>query len=64
MATKCKEVLDDLLHKTLHSSQNGVRYVVYNVAEQVMLDVLHKDVMGETLDAYIAKFLDAHEAVY
>lgn len=35
---------------------------MYNVREQVMLYLLRKDVMGETLEAHISKSFDTYAA--
>lgn len=40
-----------------------VHSVVYNVVEQLMLDFLRNDVIGEVLHAHMAKFVDIDEAV-
>lgn len=55
MATMVKEVLNDVLRKTLHNVQSSGQSVVYNVVEHVMLDLVCKDVIRETLDAHLAK---------
>lgn len=44
------------------NSQSGIRSVVYDVDEQLMLDLLRKDVIGEKLDRHIAKFFDTEAA--
>lgn len=53
---------DDILRTSFYKAQSGIRTVVYKAAEQVMLDVLRKDVIGKKLDAHIAKFLDTNAA--
>lgn len=53
-----KELLDDIIRRVYHNAQCGIRSVVYNVVEQVMLDQLRKDVSRETLNAHTAKLLD------
>lgn len=58
-----EEALDDILHMTLHEAQSGVQWVVYNVHEQVMLDMIRQGISGETLDAHITKFLDTDEDI-
>lgn len=40
-----EDLLDDVLRKTVHNAQSGVRYVVYSVVEQVILALLHEDVI-------------------
>lgn len=62
LSTLIEESLDDILRKSLHSAQNGIRSVIYNINAQVMLDLCHKDVIGDTMDAHIAKFLDTNAA--
>lgn len=57
-----EKALDEVLRKTFHNGQSGVGSVVYNVVEQIMLDLLFKDVIGECFDAHIAKAVDMDEA--
>lgn len=57
-----EEAQDEDLRKTMLKAQSGVRSVVYTVVEQVMLDLLRNDIIGETLDARVAKFFDTNEA--
>lgn len=57
------ELLDDILRKLIHNGQSRIPSVVYNVDEQMMLDVLVKNVMGDTWDAHIAKFFHTNAAV-
>lgn len=45
-----------------HKAQRGNCSVVHNALEQVMLDSWRRDVVGETLDAHIAKILDMDPA--
>lgn len=40
-----KEALYDVLRNSLLIAQNCVRYVLYNVFEQIMLDLLRKDII-------------------
>lgn len=69
MANGCKrafqivvELLDDILSIFSHSVQSGLRSFAYNAVEQVMLDLLHKDVNGKSLDAQAAKYFDTNSA--
>lgn len=48
MARIGEEALEDVLCKILRNQQSGVRSVVYNFVEQVMLDLLGIDVFGKT----------------
>lgn len=57
-----KEALDGVLHKTFHNTQSGVRSVIYNIVEQVLLDLLHEDDTKETLDAHITNLFSTCEA--
>lgn len=45
------------------SPESGIRSLVYNVDELVMLDLLRKDVIGETLKARIEKLFDTYAAI-
>lgn len=53
-----EESMDDVLQKLLQNAQWGIRLVVCNVVEQVMLDLLHEEVIGNMLDSLIAKCFD------
>lgn len=57
-SSKIKEPLGDILRTSCHNSQSGIRSVV----ENVMLDLIHKEIIGETLDSYIANFCDTNAA--
>lgn len=54
--------MDDTLYLSYHKAQSGIRSVLYNVMEQEILDLLRKKVIGETLNAGIAKFFDTDAA--
>lgn len=40
----------------LYNVHRGILSILYNDAEQVMLDMIRKDKTGETWDGHIAKF--------
>lgn len=44
------------------NAQSGVQSVLYNFVEQVLLDLLRKEVIEETLDAHVTTFFDTDEA--
>lgn len=50
LSSMVQKSLDDFLRTLLFNLQRGIRPVVYEVAEQVMLDLIRKDVIGETVD--------------
>lgn len=54
--------MDDILRSSYHNAQNGICAVFYKVVEQIMLDLLRKDGIGETVNAHIAKVLDTNAA--
>lgn len=56
MARMVEEVLHGFLRKTLHDAQSRVQSVLYNFVEQMMLDLLCKDFIGETLNEHTAKY--------
>lgn len=64
---KLKPPFQEILYKILHHRTTklkfGIRSVVYSVLEQALLDQLHNDVIGETLNAHIAKFFDPYAAI-
>lgn len=41
------ESMDDILHKQLWKRWRGIQLLVYNVLEQVMLDLLYKQIFEE-----------------
>lgn len=51
-----EESLDDLLQTSLHNARTNIRPIVYNVVNHIMLELLGKHVIGETLDAHVAKY--------
>lgn len=55
-------LLDHILRTSPHTAQSGVRLFVYNVVEQVMLDLFGKEIIAESLDAHIAKLFDIDAA--
>lgn len=62
LSTLMEESLYSLLRQWPHSTQCGIRSVVYNILDQVMLDLLGKDVIRDTLGAHIAKLFDTDAA--
>lgn len=46
--------VDALPRASLHNAQSGIRYSVYNIVERLMLDLLRKKVVCDTLEAHIA----------
>lgn len=60
--TLVEEFLDDILRKSYRNAQSGILSAVHYVEEQDVLDQLRKEVVGETLDVHIAKFLDMDAA--
>lgn len=46
--------LHDIPSNLLQNAQSAVGFVVYNVGEQMRLDLLREDVIGDTLEAIIA----------
>lgn len=57
-----KEPLDDLICKALHNAQNGVRFVLHYVIEQVMLCTIRNDVIGEIRDDHVANYFKSDPA--
>lgn len=57
-----EESLDDNLRTSFQNAQSGIRSLVYNVVEQVVLDMQRKDAIGETVYIQIAKFFDSDAA--
>lgn len=56
--TMFNDCLEEILMTSFQNGQSSIRSVVYKFATQVMLDLLCKDVIGETLDGHIVKILD------
>lgn len=57
-----EESLDDVLPETFHSVQSGISSVVYDVVEMVMQYLLREYIIGQPLDAHIAKYFGTDEA--
>lgn len=57
-----REALDDYLPEGFRNAQNGVRSVVYDIAEQVILHRLREEVIKETLVIHITSYFDMDEA--
>lgn len=55
LSTVIEEWLDDILRMTFHSGQSGIRSLVFNIAEQMMWDLLLQNEVWETLNAHISK---------
>lgn len=60
--TTVKEFLDNIMSRSFHNEQSGIRLVYYNVVKQVVLDMPRTEVMEESLDAHIAKYSDIYVA--
>lgn len=52
------DFMDKILRTLIHNGQSDTRSIVYNAVEQVMLDMLCKEVIGERLDKHKAKLFD------
>lgn len=62
LKTMVRELLSDRRQTSLYSTQSGLRSVVYNAVEHVMLHLLWKEVIDETLTAHIASFFNSYVA--
>lgn len=58
ISTMIEETIENIFFEEYHKAQRSLRIVVCNVFEQAMLDILRKDVIGNTLDVHSAKFFD------
>lgn len=56
--------LENKSQKLLHSFQSGIRSVVYNVIEHIMLGLIDKYATGNTLEALVEDFFDTNAAAY
>lgn len=61
MAKMLKETLDDVQCKALHIVQSSFPSVLYNIVELVIWDLFRGEVLGETLNAHIAKLFATDE---
>lgn len=50
--------LESIMRTLFHHVQSCIRSVIYNVFEQIILGLLCKEVIGETLEARREKLLD------
>lgn len=62
LSTMIEESLDGTQRTSLHNVQSGIQSVVYNVFEHVMVGLLSKYLIGETLNNPIAMFFDTNAA--
>lgn len=54
--------MDYILRTSFHNAQSGLQSLVYIVDDRVMLDLPHKHIIDETIDAHIKKFYDIYAA--
>lgn len=54
--------LDDIVHCPDENAGTGVCSVIYNAVEQVVLDVQHRDFIGDTLFRHISTYLYTGDA--
>lgn len=54
--------LDGILGMLYHNAPSGIHTVEWNFVEQVMLDKLRKDVIGEALNAHVTKLFHTDAA--
>lgn len=59
-----EESLVDILRRLLINEESGILYVVHNAFEQVTLNVVRKEVIGDLLDAHIEISFNAHVPVH
>lgn len=50
-----KESKDDILRKSLYKVQTGIRSVMYQAVQHVMVALLRKEFTRDTLEAHIAR---------
>lgn len=55
VVTLVEKWLDDILSPSYHNTQSGIRSLVYCVTDQVMLNLLQRDVVLENLNTHIEK---------
>lgn len=53
LCTMIKDSLEDFQRTSFHNAQSCIRSVVDNVAGQVMMDLMRKDIPKDTIDAQI-----------
>lgn len=56
LSSMFEELQDNTLRTLFHNAQRGMRQVVYDVVEQLILDLVRKDVIEEKLNAHLAIF--------
>lgn len=62
LASIVEESLEDTLRTLFFGTKSSVWYVLYDVIEQVMLDLVQKDVNSKTSQAHVKKGLDSDAA--
>lgn len=58
LSVMVEDLLDDILRAPFHNAQALIQSGIYNVFEQMRVDLLPKEVVEETLNAHIAKLVD------
>lgn len=64
ITTLVEETWEDIIRTSYHDTQSVIGSVLYNVVVQVILDLLPKEVISETLEAYLVRFFDTYAAAY
>lgn len=54
--------LDHAFQSATQSAQGGIRVVLYDVVDQVLLDLPREDVLGENLSKLISKYFEVKKA--
>lgn len=58
------ELVDDILECANQKARVKARSIVYNVVEQILLDLLSRELMEEILANYIVKYFDTTDTAY
>lgn len=58
LTTIVEESLEDMLQALLHNAQSGIPSISYNVSEQVMVDLIRKQFIPDTMNAHVANYFN------
>lgn len=56
LSTLIEKSPDNVLRKSLHNVQSSIRSGIYNIIEQVMWDLLRRDIIEDSLSVHVANY--------
>lgn len=62
ISTVVAEYLDDIRPSTYEDTYTGVHSLLFSFVEQVLLDLPHQDMSGQTLSTHMAPYFDSNDS--